>query len=319
MQERLLQILPELKVVVLHGRMPAAAIDDVMLRFADGQGDILLTTNIIESGLDLPRVNTILVWRADRFGLAQLHQLRGRVGRGNRRGFAYLLTEPDGKITPVAAKRLQILQDLNELGAGFAISGRDLDLRGAGDLLGEEQAGHLKLVGSELYRHLLGRAVSKARGEELIDDYLPEIHLEQSAAIPSDYVPDPEARLNLYARLAKARSEAEIEELESEIGDRFGSAPAAVTALCHTAKLRETCRGLGVARIDAGPEAIAFTFRSAPPPGPVKTAKRNASAHWSGARFIVSRNSHRDARELIQDIFLEWTRPAKAGADRASS
>jgi len=202
---------------------------------------------------------------------------------------------------------LQTVQELNQLGSGFAISGRDLDLRGAGDLLGEEQAGHLKLVGSDLYRHLLGRALSKARGEEIADDYVPEIHLEQAAAIPSDYVPDPQARLNLYARVAKARSEAEIEELLDEIADRFGPTPAAVIALFDTARLRETCRRFAIARIDAGPDAIAFTFRSARRRAAVKPAKRKASAHWSGDRFIVSRGPDRDALELIRETLQEWS------------
>jgi transcription-repair coupling factor (superfamily II helicase) len=305
MQERLRQIVPELKVTVLHGRMPAATIDDVMLRFAEGEGDVLLTTNIIESGLDLPRVNTIMVWRADRFGLSQLHQLRGRVGRGNRRGFAYLLTDPEAKMTRVAEKRLQTLQELNELGSGFAISRRDLDFRGGGDLLGEEQAGHLKLVGSDLYRHLLERALSQARGEEILDDYVPKIHLEQTATLPSDYVPDPQARLNLYARLAKARSEAEIEDLEDEIGDRYGAAPAALTALFDTARLREACRRSGVARIDVGPKAIALTFHSAPPRGAAVMTDRNAAIHWSGERLSVSRSADQDAVELIRDTLLD--------------
>jgi transcription-repair coupling factor (superfamily II helicase) len=143
MTGRLAELVPELQVMVAHGKMPAEEIDDAMVRFAEGDGDVLLATNIIESGLDVPRVNTMLVWRADRFGLSQLHQLRGRVGRGRARGVAYLLTDPAQEIAPATVKRLQTLETLDRLGAGFAISARDLDLRGAGDLLGEEQAGHV--------------------------------------------------------------------------------------------------------------------------------------------------------------------------------
>jgi transcription-repair coupling factor (superfamily II helicase) len=164
MAERLAKLVPELQVFTAHGKMPADAIDDAMVRFADGEGDVLLATNIIESGLDVPRANTMLVWRPDRFGLAQLHQLRGRVGRGRVRGVCYLLTDPAAKIPEATLKRLSTLEALDRLGAGFAISARDLDMRGAGDLLGEEQAGHLKLIGSGLYQHLLERALRRARG-----------------------------------------------------------------------------------------------------------------------------------------------------------
>ena len=143
--------------------MPAAEIDEVMVAFADGAGDVLLATDIIESGLDLPRANTILIWRPDRFGAAQLHQLRGRVGRGRRRGLACLLTDPDETLAPATEKRLRLLTEHNRLGAGFAISRRDMDMRGAGELLGEKQAGHVRLIGIELYRHLLDRALARPR------------------------------------------------------------------------------------------------------------------------------------------------------------
>ena len=163
--------------------MPAAEIDDAMVRFASGRGDVLLATNIIEAGLDVPRANTMIVWRADRFGLAQLHQLRGRVGRGNRRGHILLTTEPGASLTEATRKRLRTLESLDRLGAGFAISARDLDIRGAGDLVGDAQSGHMKLIGIDLYQHLLERAVREARGETL-ERWTPVINVGVGGRIP---------------------------------------------------------------------------------------------------------------------------------------
>ena len=224
MAKRLATLVPELAVLVAHGKMPAAEIDDAMVRFADGDGDVLLATNIIESGLDVPRANTMLVWRADRFGLAQLHQLRGRVGRGRVRGICYLMTDPEAKIGAATRKRLATLETMDRLGAGFAISARDLDPRGAGDLFGEDQAGHVKLIGMGLYRHLLERALRAARGEPPPDEWSPELNLGAAGRIPADYVPEAEVRINLYARLAKLTDESDVDALGEEIEDRFGTA-----------------------------------------------------------------------------------------------
>ena len=258
---RLSKLVPELQTFVAHGKMPAEEIDDVMVRFADGEGDVLLATNIIESGLDVPRANTMLVWRPDRFGLSQLHQLRGRVGRGRLRGIAYLLTDPEKKIPRATRKRLETLESLDRLGAGFAISARDLDQRGAGDLLGEEQAGHVKLIGVGLYHEMLEKALATARGERLEEDWTPELNVGFKGFIPADYVPEPEVRINLYARVAKLASEAEIDALADEIEDRFGSPPEPVEHLLSLCRLRQQCRSHEVARLDAGPQAVAATFR----------------------------------------------------------
>jgi transcription-repair coupling factor (superfamily II helicase) len=263
MAERLKNLVPELEVLVAHGKMPADEVDETMVRFADGGGDVLLATNIIENGLDVPRANTMLVWRADRFGLAQLHQLRGRVGRGRMRGVAYLLTDPGEAIAPATRKRLETLATLDRLGAGFAISARDLDQRGAGDLLGEDQAGHVKLIGAGLYRHLLERALRAARGEAVEDDWSPELNLGAGGRVPEDYVPEAEVRINLYARLARAADADAVEALADEIEDRFGESPEPVRTLLAVARLRQLCRALGIARIDAGPKAVALTFRHA--------------------------------------------------------
>ncbi|MBB3018257.1 transcription-repair coupling factor (superfamily II helicase) [Microvirga lupini] len=287
MRKQLAKIVPELKVLTAHGQMPPAETDDVMVRFADGEGDILLATNIIESGLDVPRANTMLVWLADRFGLSQLHQLRGRVGRGRIRGTAYLLTEPKQELPQATKKRLRTLEALDRLGAGFAISAQDLDQRGAGALLGEEQAGHINLVGADLYQHLLKRVL---RGESYADDWTPELNIGLTGSIPAEYVNEPEVRINIYARIARMDVSESIDDLEEEIEDRFGPLPDALGGLLRLTKMRQISRRLGIARIDAGPQAIALSFR----PGaaeklPVQDviAASQGTVRWSGERLIL--------------------------------
>ncbi len=268
MADRLRALVPKLDVVVAHGGLKAAEMDAAMVRFADGDGDVLLATAIIESGLDVPRANTMLVWDAARFGLAQLHQLRGRVGRGQRRGVVYLLSDPDAPPSPAAEQRMRSLEAMDRLGAGFAISARDLDLRGAGDLTGEDQAGHAKLVGLGLYRHLLELALRAAKGEAA-EDWCPEIEIGLPGGIPQDYVPEPEIRLSLYTRLLRLREPEAIEALASEVEDRFGALPEPMTALFTLARLRVACRTLGVARLTGGPQGVAADLRPGVRPGPM--------------------------------------------------
>ena len=260
MAETLAKLVPELRLAQAHGRMPAAEIDAAMVGFANGAGDVLLATNIIEAGLDVPRANTMIVWRADRFGLSQLHQLRGRVGRGSRRGQVLLLTDPEARIAEATIKRLRALQAFDRLGAGFAISARDLDMRGAGDLLGEAQAGHMKLIGIDLYQHLLEGALRAARGEP-VDRWAPELHLGLSGSLPESWIPDVEVRVVLYGRLARIADGAALDAFEAEIEDRFGTPPAEVHWLQEYARIRLLAREAKVARIDAGPAAIALRPR----------------------------------------------------------
>jgi transcription-repair coupling factor (superfamily II helicase) len=287
MAVKLARLVPELRVVVAHGEMPVAEMEKAMVDFANGDGDVLLATNIIESGLDVPRANTMLIWRADLFGLAQLHQLRGRVGRGARRGGVYLLTEADEKLPAAVERRLQSLVDLDRLGAGFTISARDLDMRGAGDLLGDDQAGHVKLVGLGLYQHLLSRALAAARGEA-VDDWKPTVHLRVEGRIPEDYVPGEEMRIGLYAGLASLRTDEEISAFEDEVEDRFGPLPAPFKPLFLQAKLRVLCQRANVSTLDIGTKAIAVTPRA---PFSAETiedlATDNSGAVWSEDRFIV--------------------------------
>ncbi|WP_374471059.1 transcription-repair coupling factor [Phenylobacterium sp.] len=265
MTEELARVAPELKTVVAHGELPPDAVDEVMVGFASGDGDVLLATNIIESGLDVPRANTMLVWRADRFGLSQLHQLRGRVGRGRTQGITYLLTDPQEEIAETTRARLSTLVAFDRLGSGLAISARDLEIRGAGDLVGEEQAGHMKLIGTSLYQRLLTRAVRVAKGEITGPDWEPELNLPLTGAIPEAYVPDPTTRLNLYARLARMAEPPEVDDFAEELEDRFGALPPETAALLDRARLRTLAQAAGVLRIDAGPKALALTLRDGAP------------------------------------------------------
>ena len=260
MAARLAELTPELTTREAHGKMVPADIDEAMVRFADGDGDVLLATNIIEAGLDVPRANTMLVWRADRFGLSQLHQLRGRVGRGGRRGQVLLVTESGATIADATTKRLRTLEAFDRLGAGFAISARDLDMRGAGDLLGDNQAGHMKLIGIDLYQHLLGSALRAARGE-VVDHWSPELRLGYDGRLPAGWIPDIDVRLALYARLARLLDIDAVESFESELEDRFGALPADARGLIDLARIRAIARSLNIARIEAGPAAIALTLR----------------------------------------------------------
>ncbi|WCP12301.1 Transcription-repair-coupling factor [Sphingobium sp. AntQ-1] len=260
LSEKLRRVVPDLALVEAHGKMPATEIDAVMVGFGQGQGDILLATNIIEAGLDVPRANTMIVWRADRFGLAQLHQLRGRVGRGNRRGQVILLTQSEEAISERTLKRLRTLATFDRLGAGFDISAQDLDMRGAGDLLGENQAGHIKLIGIDLYQHLLGAALRQARGEA-VERWTPDLHLGSGGGLPQGWIPEADVRLALYVRLSRIMDDDGMDAFEDELIDRFGPLPQEAAMLLMRARIRVAARTLSIARIDAGPAAIALTLR----------------------------------------------------------
>jgi transcription-repair coupling factor (superfamily II helicase) len=257
---QLARLVPDLAVHKAHGKMDAAEVDSAMIAFAQGNGDILLATNIIEAGLDVPRANLMVVMHADRFGLAQLHQLRGRVGRGARRGTILLLTEAGRELGPATAKRLKTLEALDHLGAGFAISAQDLDQRGAGDLVGEEQAGHVRLIGVDLYQHLLHAALATARGET-IERWVPDLHLGGAAGLSEDWIAEEEVRLNLYLRLARLADDDAVDRFAEELEDRFGALPPPAQRLIAIARIRRLAYAARIARVDAGPSAIALTPR----------------------------------------------------------
>ncbi len=218
-----------MKVTVAHGQMPSTVLDDIMSAFYDGKYDLLLSTSIVESGLDIPNANTLIVHRADRFGLSQLYQLRGRVGRAKVRAYALFTLPAERKITVQAEQRLKVLQSLDTLGAGFQLASHDLDLRGAGNLLGEEQSGHIKEVGFELYQQMLEEAVASLKAgitAPVADKWSPQITIGTPVMIPEDYVADLPVRLALYRRLAEIEDEREIESFGAEMADRFGPLPS---------------------------------------------------------------------------------------------
>jgi len=256
--------IPEIRVAVAHGQMPATVLEDITAAFYDGKFDVLLSTSIIESGLDIPNANTLIVHRADMFGLSQIYQLRGRVGRSKLRAYA-LLTLPAGRrITPHAERRLKVLQSLDTLGAGFQLASHDLDIRGAGNLLGDEQSGHIKEVGYELYQEMLEEAVANLKTGvtgPVADKWSPQITIGTPVLIPEDYVADLPVRLALYRRLAEIETDRDIEAFGAELVDRFGSLPREVDYLLQVVAIKSLCRRANVERIEVGPKGAVLAFR----------------------------------------------------------
>ncbi|ETR75181.1 transcription-repair coupling factor [Afipia sp. P52-10] len=255
---------PEMKVAVAHGQMPPAVIEDIMSAFYDGKFDILLSTTIVESGLDIPAANTLIVHRADMFGLAQLYQLRGRVGRSKLRAYALFTLPAQRKITPQAERRLKVLQSLENLGAGFQLASHDLDIRGSGNLLGEEQSGHIKEVGFELYQSMLEEAITNLKAglsEPVADRWSPQITLGMPVLIPESYVADLAVRLSLYRRLGDLDNEEDIENFGAELRDRFGPLPDEVRYLFKVAAIKNYCRRANIEKVDAGPKGVVLSFR----------------------------------------------------------
>ena len=271
---QLKRIAPDIKVVMGHGQMSPTALEDVMTAFSDGEFDVLLATNIIESGLDLPRVNTIIIHRSDMFGLSQLYQLRGRVGRSKTRAYAYLTVPANKKLTASATKRLDVMQTLDSLGAGFSLASHDLDIRGAGNLLGDEQSGHIKEVGIELYQQLLEEAVAAARerGGDAVgaeEAFSPQITVGAPVLIPEPYVRDLGARLVLYRRAADLQDQAEIDDFALELEDRFGKVPIEVENLLTIVAIKALCRAAHIEKIDAGPKGAVLTLHKNEFPNPI--------------------------------------------------
>jgi transcription-repair coupling factor (superfamily II helicase) len=269
LQQKIKALVPDIRIAVAHGQMPATALEDVMNDFYDGKYDLLLATTIIESGLDVPSANTIIIDHAELFGLAQLYQLRGRVGRGKVRAYAYLTLPPKKTLTGTAYKRLEVMSQLDTLGAGFTLASHDMDIRGFGNLLGEEQSGHVREVGVELYQHMLEEAIERLKAgddsddlEFSKDDWSPSINLGSSVLIPDHYVEALDIRMQLYRRLAGLQSDAEIESFAAELIDRFGPLPAEVTQLIKVLHLKRLCKQAGIERIDTGPKGAVFSFRS---------------------------------------------------------
>ncbi len=272
LEQQLKELVPEVRVIAAHGQMPPADLEDRMTAFYDRQYDVLLATNIIESGLDIPTANTMIVHRADMFGLAQLYQIRGRIGRSKVRAYAYLTYDPGKKLTDQGQKRLEVIETLDTLGSGFQLASHDMDIRGAGNLLGEEQSGHIKEVGVELYQQMLEEAVAMAREgldwakDGAPDRWSPQINLGTSVLIPDHYVEDLNVRMSLYRRLSELEEKEDIESFAAELIDRFGKLPEEVENLLDIVAIKQLCRKAGIAQVEAGPKGVVIGFHKDSPP-----------------------------------------------------
>ncbi len=274
LEEQIKALVPEIRVISAHGQMTPTELDQRMTAFFERQYDILLATNIIESGIDIPSANTMIVHNADMFGLAQLYQIRGRIGRSKQRAYAYLTFNPSKKLTDQGQKRLEVISTLDTLGAGFQLASHDMDIRGAGNLLGEEQSGHIREIGVELYQQMLEEAVAAAKqGIDLSNDdllknmpYSPQINLGTSVLIPETYVTDLGVRMTLYRRLPDLKDAEEVERFAAEMIDRFGKLPIEVENLLDIVKIKQTCLKAGIDRVDAGPKGVVFGFHHDTPP-----------------------------------------------------
>ncbi|MBO6884725.1 MAG: transcription-repair coupling factor [Marivita sp.] len=299
---------PEVSYVVAHGQMAAGELDTRMNAFYDGKYDVLLATTIVESGLDIPTANTMVIHRADMFGLSQLYQIRGRVGRSKTRAYAYLTTKPRAKLTPAAEKRLRVLGSLDTLGAGFTLASQDLDIRGAGNLLGEEQSGQMRDVGYELYQQMLEEAIAKIRSGEMEglteadDQWAPQINLGVSVLIPEAYVPDLDVRLGLYRRLSSLSTKVELEGFAAELIDRFGKLPREVNTLMLVVRIKAMCKLAGIAKLDGGPKGATIQFHNdkfASPQGLVEFIQdQKGLAKVKDNKIIVRRDWAKDSDKI---------------------
>ncbi len=326
---------PEVSYMIAHGQMAAGELDSRMNAFYDGKYDVLLATTIVESGLDIPTANTMIIHRADMFGLSQLYQIRGRVGRSKTRAYAYLTTKPRLKLTPAAEKRLRVLGSLDTLGAGFTLASQDLDIRGAGNLLGEEQSGQMRDVGYELYQSMLEEAVAKIKSGEMdgiADDggqWAPQINLGVPVLIPEAYVPDLDVRLGLYRRLSSLDTKVELEGFAAELIDRFGKLPKEVNTLILVVRIKGMCKKAGIAKLDGGPKGATIQFHNdkfASPEGLVEFIKdQNGLAKIRDNKIVVRRDWAKDsdrikgafsiARDLAQKV-VDKAKTGKAAAKK---
>ncbi len=325
MEDWLKSQVPEITYVVAHGQMAAGELDSRMNAFYDGKFDVLLATTIVESGLDIPTANTMIVHRADMFGLAQLYQIRGRVGRSKTRAYAYLTTKPRVKLTPQAEKRLRVLGSLDSLGAGFTLASQDLDIRGAGNLLGEEQSGHIREVGYELYQSMLEEAIAKIKAGEMEglseadDQWAPQINLGVPVLIPEAYVPDLDVRLGLYRRLSGLSTKVELEGFAAELIDRFGKLPKEVNTLLLVVRIKAECKKAGIARLDTGPKGGTIQFHNdkfANPAGLVAFMEDQRGLAKVKDNKIVVRRDWSKTKDRVQGAFaVARDLAAKANSD----
>ena len=304
------RLVPKARVVVGHGQMRETELEKVMMKFVRDEADILVSTTIIENGLDIPRANTIVINRADRMGLSELYQLRGRVGRSNLRAYAYLLVPPGGNLSPIARQRLGALKEFSDLGAGFRIAALDLELRGAGNLLGREQHGHIEAVGFDMYCQMLERAVSERKGEAVLPERRATLNLGQEIRIPPEYIESENLRLRIYKRIAGVTSDAERKEVRQELEDRFGPPPPAVENLLDYAVLKALAERLLVATIDRRGDQIAIKFYDDTPLGPERLVKlirkhRNMRFDPSGVLWINWKGYEGGVMAAVRNVLLQ--------------
>ena len=278
MATKIRELVPQARVVVGHGQMPEAELERAMLAFMNGEYDVLCATSIIENGLDIPRANTIIINRADRHGLSELYQLRGRVGRSNRRAYAYLLIPPEQQLTEIARRRLAALKEFSDLGAGFKIAALDLELRGAGNMLGGEQSGHIEAIGFELYTQMLEEAVSKLKGEGHEERLQVTVNLGISLRIDESYISEENQRLRMYKRIAGANTDAMLTEIRDELQDRYGQPPENVQHLLAVGEIRLLCERLSIAQIERKRVAVDEPKKTAPAP----SKSGSQTVQWAG-------------------------------------
>jgi transcription-repair coupling factor (superfamily II helicase) len=298
MVQRIRGLVPNARVAVAHGQMKGPELERVMLAFMECEVDVLVCSAIIESGLDIPNANTMIINRADTFGLAQLYQLRGRVGRSHQRAYAYLMIPGEHLITKDAQKRLKVLQELDELGGGFRLAAHDLEIRGAGNLLGKQQSGHVAAVGFEMYEQMLAEAVRELRGERLQADVEPEMQLGIPAFIPETYIPDEQQRLAIYRRLAAIRNDEELEDLTQEMRERFGPLPPAVDSFVRLMDLRRHLRAHQVIRCVRRDDWITLQFH---PDAPVEVDTLLSLVQQHKKRFKLSKDFQLSFQPKAQD------------------
>jgi transcription-repair coupling factor (superfamily II helicase) len=307
MTRLLQQLVPDARIAMAHGQMRERELEAAMVKFVSGQADVLVSTAIIESGLDIPASNTIVVNRADRFGLAQLYQLRGRVGRERQQAYCCLLVPADGRVDEQAQRRLRALQELTELGSGFKLALRDLEIRGAGNLLGAQQHGHIAAVGFDLYSKLLTEAVRELRGEPAATTVEPVVSVDVEGFLPEDYVPEVNQRLALYKRLAGAQADAEVADLRAELSDRFGPLPEPGQQLLDIVRIRVAARALGIERIEAGEGRALVTFAPATPVEPqrlVGAIQRSRGRLLMKREFTLEATIDRGEWPVVRDSLL---------------
>jgi transcription-repair coupling factor (superfamily II helicase) len=317
---KLQELVPKARVLVGHGQMSESELEKTMFAFVRHDADVLVATTIIENGLDIPLCNTMIINRADRHGLSELYQLRGRVGRSNRRAYAYLLIPAEQELTPIARRRLAALKEFSDLGAGFKIAALDLELRGAGNMLGGEQSGHIEAIGFEMYTTMLERTVRELKGEAEEQMFSTQLNLALNLRIPNDYITEENQRLRMYKRIAGAENEEQLTDVRSELTDRFGEPPAPVRNLLDATALKMLCQRIGVAQVDRKQNVVhlKFTEKASIDPGRLmQFVAENKGAQFSPGgtlKFVLRSTAAEDVLARIKELLFELyaEQPAKA-------